>query len=734
MKKRIKIPNKLKVICFGTICSGILLSTTSFATTIDDLDVKYSTEYKKWLELSQEEKIQTPMPNTYNADLTDELIANFTKINTPSILNEISNRKDNFSLENMSAVYTDSSYNLNNDTKVTVKNQMNTNECWAFSAISSLETNLSLTKQLQEITNFSARHMDYATSRTFLDGVNEQGYKREVGEGGIPNVAFNYLINGQGAVLESDMPFKDNEDKVNLSEINKQVNTIATGYNTLPGIYKEYDSAGNAIYYNSNGIKYSEKAVEAARNIIKNHLINYGAIAATTAANYSEYYNNPSDVIHSTAYYCNNSNVVRDHAITIVGWDDKYSRTNFNKDNMPKKDGAYIVLNSYSTDVMDKGYYYISYEDYLIETSLYGVTSATKVDYDNIYQNDFYGGLYPVGTASQDTGYIASVFTRTEKNPEIVNSIGISAMSVAEYEIYINPVDSDVSLDKLVKVGETGYISQGYQRVNITPTKVTGEKFAVVVKQKSYQGTGFYFPIETKIKDTVYEYATANPGNSLMSLDGGVWYNLKDININGIDMSSADTCLKAFTTLNKSDNSNDNNTKDDTNKDNNDNKNDNSNNGNNNDNSNNDDKNNNNNNQTTELKILSEYYKIQDGYITKITYKTTISAFKKNITTNATQIDFIDVNGNVITNTEELVKTGMKVKFNNTAAYTIIVRGDLNGDGNISLVDFSKLIAHISERPEFILSGNAAMAADLSGDGKISLLDLSQFLVIFSAI
>ena len=76
----------------------------------------------------------------------------------------------------------------------------------------------------------------------------------------------------------------------------------------------------------------------------------------------------------------------------------------------------------------------------------------------------------------------------------------------------------------------------------------------------------------------------------------------------------------------------------------------------------------------------------------------------------------------------------MKVKFNNTTEYTIIVRGDLNGDGNISLVDFSKLIAHISERPEFILSGNTAMAADLSGDGKISLLDLSQFLVIFSAI
>ena len=195
MKRRIQIPNKLKAICVGTICSGILLSTTSFATTIDDLDVKYSTEYKKWLELSQEEKIQTPMPNTYNADLTDELIANFTKINTPSILNEFTNRKDNFSLENMSAVYTDSSYNLNNDTKVAVKNQMSTNECWAFSAISSLETNLSLTKQLQEITNFSVRHMDYATSRTFLDGVNEQGYKREVGEGGIPNVAFNYLIN-----------------------------------------------------------------------------------------------------------------------------------------------------------------------------------------------------------------------------------------------------------------------------------------------------------------------------------------------------------------------------------------------------------------------------------------------------------------------------------------------------------------------------------------------------------
>lgn len=714
------IPSKLKIVGLGI--AFILCSNSSFATTIDDIDVKYSTEYQKWLELSQEEKLNTPIPSTYVAEMPDELVQEFTKDNMPSILNELNNRKLNFSLQNMSASYSDDSYNLTEDIKIDIKNQGITNQCWAFSAISSLETNLSLSQKLEEVVRFSARHMDYDTSRTFADGINEKGYGREVGDGGIPNVSFNYLVNGEGAVLEEDMPFENNEDKINLSEIEKEVDTVTTGYSTLPAINKTYDSNGNAICSDSTGAIYTEEQLEAARNIIKDHIVNFGAIAAVTAANYTEYYNNPSNIALATAYYCNKAGITRDHAITIVGWDDNYSKTNFNKNNMPKNDGAYIVLNSYGSNVLDNGYYYISYEDVLIETSLHGVTSAEKVDYENIYQNDFYGGLYPIGAASQDDGYIASVYDRTIAEEEILNSVGITNTQYAEYEIFVNPNGKDLLPENLIKIGETELLSPGYTRVDVEPTKIVGSQFAIVVKQKSYENTGFYFPIEVNLIDTVFEYVDSKAGSSYISLDGSYWFELRDVSIQGIDMNKADTCLKAFTTVSDSQDSENGNT------------------GSNEDEEKPEDPGTDEPETPTEepeqpeLKIISDFYKIEDGYISKVTFNTSIEDFKKKITTNATQIDFLDEENKVIVDTKAIVKTGMRVRFNNDSIYTIIVRGDINKDGNISLVDLSKLVAHFNELKGFILTGNEEKAGDLNSDGKITITDISQLMVIYSAL
>ena len=717
-----KIPNKIKVLAISSIF--ILFSTTSFATSIEDIEAKYSTEYKKWLELSEEEKINTPLPNTYTAELPETLVKEFTKDDMPSILKEMRNRKENFSLDNLSASYTDSRYSLKDDIEIDIKNQGITNQCWAFSAISSLETNLSLTQKQEELVRFSARHMDYATSRTFADGVNEKGYIREVGDGGIPNVAFNYLVNGEGAVLEEDMPFENNEDKINLAEIEKETDTITTGYSTLPVINKTYDENGNAICTDSLGNIYTEESLEAARNIIKDHIVKYGGIATVTAAGYREYYNNPNNIAEATAYYCNKAGIVRDHAITIVGWDDNYSRTNFNKDNMPKEDGAYIILNSYGPEVFEEGYYYISYEDVLIETSLYGVTSAEKVDYENIYQNDFYGGLYPIGAASQDEGYIASVYERNVLEGETLNSVGITNTEYAQYEIYVNPNGRDLSEENLIKVGETDLLSPGYSRIDVNSTDINSKEFAIVLKQKSFEGEGFYFPIEINLENTVFANVNSKAGSSYISLDGNYWFELRDVTIQGVDMNRADTCIKAFTTINSEVPDDDVQDPDE-----------------------NPDIPDENPEQPEqpdpdepdkpediELKIISDYYKIENGYITKVTFNTSIEDFKKKITTNATQIDFLDKDGNVISDTNELVKTGMKVRFNNKETYTIIVRGDIDMDGTITLTDLSKLVAHFNELRGFILSGDPERAGDLDGDGTITLTDVSKLVVIFSAL
>ena len=60
-------------------------------------------------------------------------------------------------------------------------------------------------KKVAKVYDFSERHMDYATSKTFKDAKNTKGFAREVGDGGLLVTGLAYLTNGQGAVLEEQV-------------------------------------------------------------------------------------------------------------------------------------------------------------------------------------------------------------------------------------------------------------------------------------------------------------------------------------------------------------------------------------------------------------------------------------------------------------------------------------------------------------------------------------------------
>ena len=172
--------------------------------------------------------------------------------------------------------------------------------------------------------------MEYATSRTFLDNkVNQNGYEREVGEGGNYYLSTAYLVNGTGAISEKDMPFENNEDKIDISEIeNKEIKT------------QVYDTIDYPLYKGTED-------TEDLRNEMKLHIKNYGGINAGIhgAQLVSDYYNNDTGAI-----YCDNvSKCPVNHAVTIIGWDDNYSINNFNEKHRPTQNGAWIIKNSWGT-------------------------------------------------------------------------------------------------------------------------------------------------------------------------------------------------------------------------------------------------------------------------------------------------------------------------------------------------------------------------------------------------
>jgi uncharacterized protein YgiM (DUF1202 family) len=89
---------------------------------------------------------------------------------------------------------------------------------------------------------------------------------------------------------------------------------------------------------------------------------------------------------------------------------------------------------------------------------------------------------------------------------------------------------------------------------------------------------------------------------------------------------------------------------------------------------------------------------VNNGEISGIDYKNnTVANIKKLITTNF-DIEFVNNKGNVISNSN-LVGTGSKIIFkkngNVLGEYTIILYGDVNGDGKINSVDLLVLQRHI---------------------------------------
>ena len=107
------------------------------------------------------------------------------------------------------------------------------------------------------------------------------------------------------------------------------------------------------------------------QDTIKTHIMNYGSIFAAIYAT-----DNPNHYIGEKS---NDKNKLLDHTISIVGWDDNYSKENFKTPEgyIPEEDGAYIVLNSWGADWGYDGYFYISYEDQNVESGMSGIASTS---------------------------------------------------------------------------------------------------------------------------------------------------------------------------------------------------------------------------------------------------------------------------------------------------------------------------------------------------------------------
>ena len=254
------------------------------------------------------------------------------------------------------------------DERMIVGNQNPYGVCWSFASLGAFEAQTGL--RYGAWFDFSELHMCYSTWAGYNDGGGaDQGmpWRTDPSSGGSRTTASAYLTRGtalSGPVKESDDPF-----------------SAVTGYalgeewimygrdRAVTESKPRAEAAIRNIYFLADD---GEAGLRGGSAVVKEAIMRYGAVGAsifwdgTSASDVSPGSTRCFSNANSSYYYdggaVSGGSLDINHVVVIVGWDDNYSRTNFNV--LPPTNGAWLVKNSWGTNWGSLGgYFWVSYCD-----------------------------------------------------------------------------------------------------------------------------------------------------------------------------------------------------------------------------------------------------------------------------------------------------------------------------------------------------------------------------------
>lgn len=479
--------------------------------------------------------------------------------------------KSKFNLLKSSAL--PSKYNLADNNYVTgVKNQYPYGTCWAFSTLASLESNLVKSGNADASVDLSEKHLiwfnyngvDNSGDESLFAGkdtYNSLGYSPFL-LGGSMYMASSTLMRRYGASDESRVPYNFS----NGTDVDKSLKNISDIYLKNAAFLPQttsiiLDDSGNVT---SQSLLDSE-TVSSNINEIKQSIYTKGAVAASYYCSDSMRGNKTDDNYWNNTYKCYYFDAKllgedyfqqANHGITLVGWDDSFSKNNFAI--TPPNDGAWIVKNSWGSNWGNDGYFYLSYYDlsfsepvsYEAENAEYKADGTTKHEYKNIYQYDGIGfGDAQIYYGGKNSCKSANFFT--SRGNEQLEAISISSLYdnvTINYEIYTD-VTSDINptLGRLAAKGSKAFANKGYYTIPLDNyiNLSSGEKYSVVINMSFTSGKSDYsiLACETQISD----YTSINVSDNQSSYCVyGTWEKI-DSGTNILGCKIGNATVKAYT-------------------------------------------------------------------------------------------------------------------------------------------------------------------------------------------
>ena len=438
---------------------------------------EYSEEYKAWLNLSKEQQANTVMPTMCKQESEGGIIGS----------------SKSYSMER---------FTLQDKYILGVRDQGASDDCWAFSTLASIESNL--LKNNINTDYLSVAHLELMTQNS-LYTPSFITFNRDFNSGGKLEFAASYVLNNWGPIKESELPFQTITNLINHTTTINQVDITNKSASV---------DVDDIFYLNNATGACSENSIDT----IKQYLVNHGAIAA------SIYFDIKSDEYINGAYYYYNGNNMPNHAVAIVGWDDSIEVTSFK--NHATRKGAWIVKNSYGTSVGDNGYFYVSYDDINICTNLVGFYNADLDVSDEVYYYDDLGTNVTL-TSKSDVNYIANVFTKKNPKAEVIDKITFATSNKGmNYTVYYA---SNASLKNYEEIASGTTSHAGYMSVIPNKDIYVTDKFSIIIKLETDANTDDIIPIAMKGSATSpYYNFEVTDGVSYLSTNGETWLDLGD--------------------------------------------------------------------------------------------------------------------------------------------------------------------------------------------------------------
>ncbi len=249
------------------------------------------------------------------------------------------------------------------------------------------------------------------------------------------------------------------------------------------------------------------------------------------------------------------------HGVTVVGWDDTFSKENWPEGHRPPADGVWIAKNSWDTDWGNEGYFLLSYYDMTLNSlrSFEYVVSndVENMDHLTILEHDYMPSEIVSSTLFDAPVYAANIFDVTEDSVlQYVSAMtGDLDTTVTAYVYLLNegallPTDG-ILLDSLTQT----FKFAGYHRMDLNSNLLLpkGSRIGVIVLERvkgteglqyslvnnssfSRDGAEAYNAAHEDEEARLIRYAKGivNPGESFVSFDVDRWIDWSDA-INYID-------------------------------------------------------------------------------------------------------------------------------------------------------------------------------------------------------